>query len=582
MTALAIGHYRFRLRRRGWVRGDASGRVVAAARRRLPEMVVARLAEIWPDAAGEISVPVKIALRVSLRDLAAACESDDALATLVARLLPRDDGQIDARASVSSSHPGATSSESMSDSVADPTGPDLPRELVELLSEWHSRGQLAHLLELFTEPALEEWHHALLGQDALRDREPREASGLTVRDAVVPHAAPPTAHRPSALRRRIVAAIEVMTRLRLSAPHAPLVAAIDHALPLPAAAEHDAIRCGSRLPASRAHHRSEPIAELDRSIDSALPFLLLRPLHRVGFLDTVEVGCRVADHAKLVLAFATALAYKVLPAPERGWRRAPGIVAAAAAVAGLADPVDEKAIVALAEAATTLMSPCMAVLARSLAAGHDAARPWLVVASEGEPLLVDPEGLFPVCWGRELVTIVAGARAVVIDARAAAPELLAALDAAGTRFITDAPPTRHERWRRIRAGSALWTNDPVGADDQLARSADLLALGEDVEVVMTELAARPVALSDRGGVLDRNLAVVAGAALAALAQALWRDREPTSPILALRRLGDLPAHVRRRGRTIEVRLPVGPRRADLERSRCLGDVPTPWGRVIVS
>jgi len=402
----------------------------------------------------------------------------------------------------------------MSDSVADPTGPDLPRELVELLSEWHSRGQLAHLLELFTEPALEEWHHALLGQDALRDREPREASGLTVRDAVVPHAAPPTAHRPSALRRRIVAAIEVMTRLRLSAPHAPLVAAIDHALPLPAAAEHDAIRCGSRLPASRAHHRSEPIAELDRSIDSALPFLLLRPLHRVGFLDTVEVGCRVADHAKLVLAFATALAYKVLPAPERGWRRAPGIVAAAAAVAGLADPVDEKAIVALAEAATTLMSPCMAVLARSLAAGHDAARPWLVVASEGEPLLVDPEGLFPVCWGRELVTIV--------------------------------------------------------------------ALGEDVEVVMTELAARPVALSDRGGVLDRNLAVVAGAALAALAQALWRDREPTSPILALRRLGDLPAHVRRRGRTIEVRLPVGPRRADLERSRCLGDVPTPWGRVIVS
>ena len=146
----------------------------------------------------------------------------------------------------------------------------------------------------------------------------------------------------------------------------------------------------------------------------------------------------------------------------------------------------------------------------------------------------------------------------------------------GVRFVTDAPPTRGERWRRLRAGRPLWSNDARTADDVLARAAVALEVEEDALRLVGMLAARRASVFDDSGALDRSLALAAAAALGDLAWTLWREREPTSPELALLRFRDLSAQVRFLERSVSVRLPLGPRQRDLERHGFLGECHVPW------
>ncbi len=65
--------------------------------------------------------------------------------------------------------------------------------------------------------------------------------------------------------------------------------------------------------------------------------------------------------------------------------------------------------------------------------------------------------------------------------------------------------------------------------------------------------------------------------LGVIAWTLWQGREPVDPLLSLERFGDLDAWLRVDPDRINVRLPLGKRRADLAAHGLLAEVPqVPW------
>jgi hypothetical protein len=276
---------------------------------------------------------------------------------------------------------------------------------------------------------------------------------------------------------------------------------------------------------------------------------------------------------------ALGLAAKVLDPPERGWHRGPADARTAACFAGLGPDIEPPGFSPAAAKAALLLD---SVLALVLLNERDRTRPLLLYqADEGQYLLVDVDGLFPVAWRTDAaeffsLLVAAGSPLLIIPRDTAAPEVLAALDNTGLRFVTDAPPSRGERWRTLP--DRRWTNDGATPDLSLARA------GRELNDIATELMMSWSALAvDRRAPfsvptsLDRHLSLAAGAALAQLAWTLWRDREPTAPHLALTRFGDLDGRARFEEDVVLVRLPHGRRHQDLFEHRLLDDVPfVPW------
>ncbi|GGR38725.1 hypothetical protein [Streptomyces netropsis] len=348
-------------------------------------------------------------------------------------------------------------------------------------------------------------------------------------------------------------------------------------------------------------------------IDRALPFLLLPPLRDRGYLQAVSAvlaggGAEAPDGA----AFATALAHKVLPPPAHGWLHAPRDVHAAAVFAGIttgpAHPAPGAADVSAADLERRL-GPLLALLDARLglqaAQGRTTGNPLLLRAvAEDRLLLLDVDGLYPV-WDaarpRELLRFweLAGRPVVLLPARPHGPAtasgggLTTALDALGITFVTDLPPFRHEGLSRVPGPRRCWTNGggpgvsphSVG-DDALIGAARRLTYEASRAARFTEalIDLRPGVRAGRAPALERTVTLAASCALADLAWQLWSDREPTDPVCALDRFADLGARVFFHDGTVEVRLPLGPRHADLYRHRLLPDVPdVPWlgGRTVV-
>jgi hypothetical protein len=323
-------------------------------------------------------------------------------------------------------------------------------------------------------------------------------------------------------------------------------------------------------------------------IASALPFLLLGPLARAGYLDALAATFAASELSSELPLFAAALAYKVLTPTERGWRRSPASVQAAAVFAGLDGAVAEDALVKFSEAAKGLLAPLDAVISESLIEGHNAAQPLLLHQTESasrELWLIDVEGLFPIACANDFESLLPtlmeiGSPALLIASRAAELKLLIHLDQAGIYFITDASPTRYESWRQIRASSEKWwTNNRAAPTSSLAKIASELATAEEEAArLRDELAARRVSVplaSDQS--LERSLTLAAAFALGTIAWTLWQKREPTTPRLALERFRDLDARVKFTGDEIEVKLPLGRRRQDLLDHRLLDEIrAVPW------
>ncbi|MCG0288581.1 hypothetical protein [Streptomyces sp. PSAA01] len=310
---------------------------------------------------------------------------------------------------------------------------------------------------------------------------------------------------------------------------------------------------------------------------SALPFLLAGPLARIGYLDAIGPalsGLDLADDAPL---FAAALAYKVLGATARGWRRTERDGEAAAAFAGLHPPVPEERLTAFARQVRPALPVLDGILALAVCRGHDPADPLLITGADDALLLADAQGMFPIAWAAEAAVLLpyweaAGRPPVLLCDGPLPPGTLRELAAGGVPFLTGIRPLRGDPVVRLPWRTPLWTATGTTPDPRLAAAlpAHTQRLTDLTTALITER--RAVPLAPDGG-LERTVTLAAALGLATLAWTLWRDRETPDPLLALNRFADLEATVRYEPTAVRVRVPMGRRHADLLRGGLLADVP---------
>ncbi len=306
----------------------------------------------------------------------------------------------------------------------------------------------------------------------------------------------------------------------------------------------------------------------------------------LSLLAAILEASRLENEATL---FATALAYKVLEPPERGWRRSPAAQHASAVFAGLADPPPGSAIAEFSRQIMPHLGPLDRSLAAGVTVGRSADAPILLSradsAAESGFLLVDTQGCFPIGWFSEAAAAVMtlqsiAPRVVLVAQDAAGPRILQQLDRAQITFVTEVFPTRDEPWRPILSGTSRlgWTNHSAPGEQFLQHAArEVGPASEDAIDLWKELGINRVGIpTATGSKFERSLFCLASVALGILAWKLWRARGRTSPQLALERLGDLGAHVDLKDDTVTVRLPLGRRHSELLESGLLapvGDVP---------
>lgn len=536
MSAPATGEITVRrcvvhvVRRGGWSWGPDPRGLVRRVLDALPELLAAEfdeyLAGDGPDL--EITEPVRLSVRLS----ALGGGGELVPAGLVVEPVP-DRG--------SRPEPLAVPVASTVDAVAEfpESGTDFPEPTVAaLVEELAVRGELGALLALLPEETLRTYLSALL------ESPPGEPTGSFT-------AGGPVAELVRELARRWALPRPPATRAEL--------------------AELLGSRGGTGSPDAAVGERAtvSPRTAGETRIGSVLPFLLAGPLARTGYLDAIGPALSGVDLLPETPLFAAALAYKVLGAPQRGWRRTPEDEASAAAFAGL-DAVPDLA--AFARRVAPALPVLDGVLALSLCRGHDPADALLVAGVDDGLLLVDTAGLFPVAWastvdgllphweacGRPPVLVRAGPLPLP-------PACLRDLAAGGVRFITDARPLRDDPLTRLRWRTPLWTTG--GVQPRLA--ADLAAerVDELVRTVFVEHRAVPLAAE---GALDRSVALAASLALGMIAGQLWGG---DTPVLALSRFADLEATVRFTRDAVRVKIPLGRRHTDLWRGGALTDVP---------
>lgn len=432
-------------------------------------------------------------------------------------------------------------------------GVDRPEPtVVELFEELAVRGELAALLALLPEATVRRYLFAVLGDPGELPVPVLAESGERTGSFLAGFADGPVAVLAAELaRRRSVpwppAAREELAEL-LGSPRA------DH--PVSPAGEGSA----TAVTAS-----PRPAGEI--RVGSVLPFLLAGPLARTAYLDAIGPALSGVDLLDDAPLFAAALAYKVLGAPQRGWRRAPEDDVAAAAFAGLESVPD---LTAFARRVAPALPVLDGVLALSLCRGHDPADPLLIAGVDDGLLLVDARGLFPVAWSSTVDGLLphweaCGRPPVLVRAGPLPAACLRELAAAGVRFITDARPLRDDPLTRLRWRTPLWTTG--GVEPRLAADFPAERLDELVRTVFVDHRAVPLA-ADRA--LEHSVALAASLALGMIAGQLW---DGDTPVLALARFADLEATVRFTRDAVRVKIPLGRRHTDLWQGGALTDVP---------
>lgn len=622
MADVLIEHCKLRVvRSQGWSWGPSPRQLLQNAVQQLPELLAHRLASLFGDEQDmEISTPLSIRLRVSMDDLLSLSVNDAGAVSSFSSL----DRQLTEKlaAAIAEQVPeSGTEPLTSVDQLESPSGLNAEADTespLQCLRSWYLEGKLGYMLSRFSPAALEVWHRALLDDTTEGEGAPsllRRDIDTYIKEYQTQHSAATNRMtddaRADCLRARlwVIAAI-VINNKGLPARH-NLLAALDDRLPLPLLADNDrspsntdavieqdfiAARESHREPkmiTGSAHTHVQfpaPLLDADCYVASALPFLLLGPLEHLGYLRLLRMSLMAARQPEWLPCFATGLALKILQPLERGWRRHQEDRNIASVFAGLDSPLEENTLVTFARETSGLLSPLDALLEQSLREGHRPGQALLLsrVPSQGGGgfMLFDVDGLFPITWCDtidELLPVVQGFESdvLLIPEDAADTQLLQQLQSAGVPFLTDAPPTRGEFWYMLhgKEGKRMWSNSSALPESVPMRNAHHFEnTTEDaaacVNAFTVERKALPI--SDESE-LERTLTLGVGVALASIAWHLWREREPTHPLLALHRFADLDARVRFDRERVRVRLPMGKRHRDLYEHGLTRDVPNvPW------
>jgi len=609
------------VRRDGWSWGPDPRRLLNGAVNALPTLLAHRLAGLWPDEEEtdyEIAAPISIRVPVRMDELLALAihrfdgpeiESESTVNGLSVRIAQALTPVIE-RELRSPTRPAPDQPQVETNVEAARYQPAASDEsaALEVLIDWRKGGVLESRLAAFSTISIEAWSRAI-ARTRLKASSPEAVEPISleelVDEAVKRWGAPP-ADRTAVLRRRLIVLVEAIVRCGVRPDDPILAAALDLALPLENPIESPSpvneVDCfTSEEPVILSRAESIPVSpdrqpasgtipvrkrasgEQTRRVASALPFLLLGPLSRMGYLKTLEATMEAAGMSADLPLFASALACKALDPPARGWRRDPAMTDVSAAFAALEEPAAEEEINRFARRIGPHLSPLDATVAGALIAGHDADQPLLLIRTGEGYLLLDVEGVFPILHspdfeGLQSALMRLNSSYVLIPRDAA--EVLNRLNSEGFRFITDAAPARGERWRELRrAPHRWWTNDPITPESRLISVArSLAASSEDAETLWQSLAIdRPAAPLAEEGSFDRHLSLAAASALGTIAWTLWCDRETVAPHLTLERFRDFEAGVTFSRDAVRVALPLGRRFEDLDSHGLLKDVAdVPW------
>jgi hypothetical protein len=632
MAEIRIHRCRLRIvRRGGWSWGPDPKRFVDRAVGILPQLLAERLAALYSDGAEvqEYSQPVRVAIRLRADEFlppgtlsaggrpaadSAAMQRlgqklEDGLRRALGVTCPPTQTSIPVAAGPRVDEPSAAARSREIGGLTD---------LERMLFRWAQECVLEQRLELLGEAQIAAWHDALLTMASAvpSTLASPDVSSADESDSLIRRLAPQPRVAAASLRRaRLQLAVEAAMRLRVPLQHPDLRAALDRYLPSPAptapevrtaapqatipdanAAQPDATVGAARGAGARAERSVVAGAGQLRSaaweiqVPCALPFLLLPPLARTGYLDAIGAALEAAGLSDQSSQFAAALANKVLDAPLRGWRRTPGALASAAAFVGRRDGVAEEEVADFARGIAGHLNMADVVIADTLVSGHTQGMPLLLGRADlehgGPLLLLDCEGAFPVAWASELATLMPlllrlRSSPILVAGETATPGFLSALGSAGLIWIADVAPTRGEQYRRLQQGirSLGWTNSHRPASGVLLSAGRRLppATADASRFCEALLNARPAVVPAASGEFDRSLTLAAGLALATIAWTLWHERGATHPALVLERFCDLGARVRFDDTSVRITLPLGRRHSELRAGGLLDTVrDVPW------
>lgn len=618
MVEVHIRHCTLRLvRHGGWSWGPEPRGLLEQVREKLPRLLERTLAQ-WQDASTDLEVSQPLRLRLPLR-----YPIDEAgLHAALTRALART-------GALPSPVPNATRTlaRSTAPSLVETPGPNpasQPRPmatpgLVRVLAEWSETGMLAGVLASTPTSLFESWRRVLerelFEQSSTRSAAPTSTSPddeLAQRLRASPGGGAALADpRPNRPALAILLLVLAMRQPRIALSRAELDGLLDRftgtatptrdsdplggtarpALEAPTVGERRASESAppqsDRKVMKAPRHPPPDTMEWSREVDSSLPFLVLGELARIGWLSGLAGCLEGAGLERESAAVATLLAYKCLQPPLRGWRRSPTSIRDAATFAGLREPLPEAQLMPGVEPLGEALLPLDAWLRVQHARASTTPSALLVhkvgSAEDTPRLLFDFETLQPLGWYADPASLLDGLAwfsetPLLISAAAADRRLLAALDAAGHRFVTRARPLRDENWQATGSGAA-WSNTaselPPGVTRWLRELADREA---DAEAIHGGLVLeRPLCVTRPCERLERILTTATGTALARIAAKLWGEREPTTPILALERFGDLGARVTIDPAQVRVHLPLGRRSMDLNEHGLLEPITRiPW------